>query len=182
MKKLIIIACTLLFLTGCGMSKEEKEKMFYESLEKAYSAIYTSDGVGLPVYPNETLEIDGKNWYLVAVSKYDKVSKLENLTDEVFESKISNDIKKTINEKYKESDTGLYSISEGGCKLLNNEEPDFDLDENLQEKLKEVVKIKKYGFMNKIVFEYNGKEYTAKKSKDNYVFDSKIFECQNQES
>lgn len=181
MKKLIIITCALLFLTGCGMSEKEKEKMFYDSLEKAYTSIYTTEGVGLAVYPNEILEIDGKNWYLVAISKFDKISKIETLADEVFEKKIADDIKKKVNEKYKESDTGLYSLSEGGCRLLDRDS-DFDINETLQENLKEIIKIKEYGFMNKIVFEYNGKEYTAKKSKDNYVFDSKIFECQNQES
>ena len=31
--------------------------------------------------------------------------------------------------------------------------------------------------MSKITFEYKGKEYEAKKSKDNYVFDDKIFSC-----
>lgn len=174
MKKLIVIACTLLFLTGCGMSEEEKEKMFYDSLEKAYTAVYTTDGAGLAVYGDQTLEIDGKNWYLVAISKYDRISKVEDLTN-VYEKDIANDIKKKINEKYKESDTALYSISEGGCQL------GYDLDDNLQDNLRNDVKIKKYGFMDKIVFEYNGKEYTAKKSKDNYVFDSKIFECPSQD-
>lgn len=177
MKKIIIISCTLLFLTGCGMSKEEKEKIFYDSLEKAYAGVYITDGVGLPVYGNETIEIDGKNWFLVSDNvKYDSKSKIETMIDEVFNSEIADDIKKKLNEKYRESNSSFYSISEGGCTL------DYDeLDENLQDNLKKDIKIKKHGFMNKITFEYKGKEYVAKKAKDSYVFDSKIFECPNQE-
>ena len=151
--------------------------MFYDSLEKAYTAIYATEGAGLAVYGDQTLEVDGKNWYLVAISKYDRISKVEDLTS-VYEKDIANDIKKLINEKYKESDTALYSISEGGCQL----KLEYNLDDDLQSNLKNDIKIKKYGFMDKIVFEYDGKEYTAKKSKDNYVFDSKIFECSNQEN
>ena len=175
MKKLILIMFTLLFLTGCGMSKEEKEKMLYDSLEKAFVTVYSAEGLGLAVYGEKTLEIDGEIWYQVAISKYNKLSTLETLADDVYESKIAKELKNTLNTKYKETDTELYFISKGGCKL------DYNLDDNLVENLKKDIKIKKYGFMDKVVFEYKGKEYTAKKSKDNYVFDSKIFECPSQE-
>lgn len=176
MKKIIIIAITLLFLTGCGMSDEEKENMLYKSLEKAYTAVYASEGVGLAVYPNETVKIDEKDWYLVAISGYTKVSDLTSLADDVYTEKISKKINKLINEKYKESDTGLYTTSEGGCTLPY--QIDKEGENSTIDNIKKDVKIKKYK-MNKIVFEYKGKEYVGSKSKDNYVFDEKIFACEN---
>ena len=47
---------------------------------------------------------------------------------------------------------------------------------NLQDELKKDIKVKKVK-MNKIIFEYKGEEYTAKKEDDHYVFDKQIFTC-----
>lgn len=183
MKKIFIVAITLLFLTGCGMTDEEKENMLYKSLEKAYTAVYASEGVGLAVYPEETVKIDEKDWYLVAISGYKKVEDLTSLADAVYTDEISKDINKIINEKYKESDTGLYTTSEGGCTLPYQIGETIDNDNKIStiDSIKKDVKIKKIK-MNKIVFEYKGKEYEGKKSKDNYVFDDKIFYCETGEN
>lgn len=171
MKKIIIIGLTLLLLTGCGMSDEEKEKMLYDSLDKAYTAVYLTDGVGLAVYPDEIMQIDNKDWYQVAISKYNKVAKLTSLADDVYTEDIAKKMNKVIKSKYTETDKGLYTTSEGGCLLP------YQLDETAKDSIKKDVKIKKIK-MNKIIFEYQGKEYEAKKSGDNYKFDKKIFKCE----
>lgn len=172
MKKFLVIALTLILVTGCGVSKEEKEKMFFNSLEKAYVAVYAADGVGLAVYPEEKKEIDGKEFYLVAINKYSNISKLLSFSKEVYDDKIANDLNDKINAKYKQVDEDLYTLSNGGCNL------DYVIsgDTNLQDELKEDVKIKKVK-SSKIVFEYKGTEYTAEKEDDHYVFDKKIFTC-----
>lgn len=174
MKKIFLVAITLMFLTGCGMSDEEKENMLYKSLEKAYISVYSSEGVGLAVYPEETVKIDEKDWYLVALSKYKKVEDLTSLADDVYSDKIAKDLNKIISKRYKESDTGLYSTGESGCTLPYQLVTDGE--DSTIENIKKDVKIKKIK-MSKITFEYKGKEYEAKKSKDNYVFDDKIFSC-----
>lgn len=173
MKKLIIIMCAMFLLTGCGVSNEEKENMFYNSLETAYKASYVTDGIGLAVRGSDSMEIDGKMWYLVEENDYDNVSKLEELA-EVYGSKIKDEIKNSIKSNYRDVNDEMYALSEGGCDL------GYMLDDKLQENLKKDVKIKKYGFMNKITFEYKGKEYTAKKDGDKYIFSEKIFVCENQ--
>ncbi len=171
MKKIIIIGLTLLLLTGCGATDKEKEDMFYKSLEKAYTSIYASEGVGLAVYDKETIKIDGEDWYQVASSDYKKLTDLTSLASDVYSSKIAKEINDTINKKYKEADNGIYTLSEGGCPLK------YQLGGGtLSEDIKKDVKISKISG-SKIVFEYDGKEYEAKKSKDNYVFDDKIFTC-----
>ena len=172
MKKILLILATLLLVTGCGMSDKEKEDMLYNSLEKAYISVFAGKGVGLAVYPEEKLEIDGKIWYQVAINEYKSLSKLTSLADDVYTEKIADKINKEINKKYKETDTELYTISEGGCTL----NADYQYGKDLKDKIKQDVKIKKIK-MSKIIFEYKGKEYEAKKSKDNYIFDKQIFEC-----
>ena len=88
MKKIILICCILLVLSGCGKVDEDKEKMFYDSLEKAYITIYSSDGVGLPVYSDEKTEINGKTWYLVASSKYNSLSTLVEYAESVYTEEV----------------------------------------------------------------------------------------------
>lgn len=170
MKKIFIVSLTLLLITGCGMSKEEKEDLLYKSLEKAYKAAYVTEGVGLAVYQDQTMTIDNTTWYKVSVSEFNSLSKLTNLATDVYPEKIAEDINKVIEEKYFQTDTELYSVGKGGCGL------GFELDEELINNIKNDTKIKKIG-MSKIIFEYKGEEYTAKKSKDNYKFDKKIFKC-----
>lgn len=172
MKKFLIISVSLLILAGCSnATDEEKEKMLYDSLEKAYIAVYSSEGVGLAVYPDKTLMIDEKTWYQVGISEYEKVSQLTDLADEVYTEKIAKKINKAIKNKYRETTQGLYTLSEGGCALK------YLYDENIRENIKNDVKINKIGG-SKIKFEYNGKEYEAKLTDDtHYVFDKQIFEC-----
>ncbi len=172
MKKILIIALTLLLVTGCGTSKEEKEKMLFNSLEKAYVSAYTAEGSGLAVYPNEKKEIDGKEWYLVAINKYNNIEKLLSFSKEVYDDKIANKLNTKINAKYKQIDTDLYTLSEGECDLGYV----ISGTVNLQDELKKDIKVKKVK-MNKIIFEYKGEEYTAKKEDDHYVFDKQIFTC-----
>lgn len=175
MKKLIIVACTLLFLTGCGMSKEEKEKMLFDSLEKAYTVSYAVDGAGLAVNAEETVEMNGRKWYQVDMDDYEKLSQLEVLADDVYDKDTAKKIKKSVNEKYVESNSTLYSISEGGCAF------DYNLDDKLRENLEKSINEIKFKMFNRVVFEYKGKEYKAKKTDDGYVFDEQIFVCPSQE-
>lgn len=172
MKKILVIALTLLLVTGCGTSKEEKEKMLYESLEKAYVSAYTAESVGLAVYPDQTLEIDGKIWYLVAIDKYGNIENLLSYAEEVYDKDIATKLNNEIKENYKQLDTDLYTLSNSGCDLGYI----ISSDRNLQEDIKNDIKIKKIK-MNKIIFEYKGDEYTAKKDGDHYVFDKQIFTC-----
>lgn len=170
MKKIILICCILLVLSGCGKVDEDKEKMFYDSLEKAYITIYSSDGVGLPVYSDEKTEINGKTWYLVASSKYNSLSTLVEYAESVYTEEVYDDIEKVISSKYKEISGELYTTSSGGCLL------DYELTDELSNELKKNFKVKSTSG-NKVVFSYNNKEYTAKKKDNYYVFSEKIFEC-----
>jgi len=172
MKKFLIVALTILLVTGCGTSKEEKEKMLFNSLEKAYISVYTADGVGLAVYPNETQEVDGETWYLVAVNKYSNIEKLLANSKEVYTDSIANDLNEKIKARYRQFDTDLYTPSTGGCPLDYIVSSDGDLQKDIKENV-EIKKVK----MNKIIFEYKGEEYTAKKEDDHYVFDKRIFTC-----
>ena len=99
MKKILLILATLLLVTGCGMSDKEKEDMLYNSLEKAYISVFAGKGVGLAVYPEEKLEIDGKIWYQVAINEYKSLSKLTSLADDVYTEKIADKINKEIIKK-----------------------------------------------------------------------------------
>ena len=57
MKKVLLVVLSLVLLSGCGMSKEEKEELFYKSIEKAYVSVYASESAGLAVLPEEFVEI-----------------------------------------------------------------------------------------------------------------------------
>ena len=176
MKKFLVIALTLILVTGCGVSKEEKEKMLFNSLEKAYVSVLTADGTGLPVNPNEKKEIDGSQYYLVGISQYNSLEILLSFSKEVYDDKIATDLNKKINAKYKQAGEDLYTTATGGCNL------DYLVsgDTNLQDDIKKDIKIKKIK-SSKIIFEYKGTEYTAKLEDDHYVFDNQIFTCPKEE-
>lgn len=171
MKKIFMILIMTFFVTGCGASKEELTNIFYDSIEKAYVGVYTTDGVGLPVLESEQITVDGKTWYKVASTKYTVMETLENAIDSVYSDSLAKGLKETLHQKYKEVDASLYTLSNGGCML------DYQLTDVLKENLKKDVKIKKIT-NSKAVFTYKNKEYTAKKDKDNYTFDKKVFECE----
>ncbi len=172
MKKLFLITITMLLLTGCGKTKEEKEDMLYSSLEKAFMAVYSAEGAGLPVTQSEEemKEFDGQKWYKVSVSEYANIEKLLDYSNSVYVDKISKKLNEELTEKYRQSGGELYTLSQGGCPLDYMYEPD------LKDLIKEDVKIKKIK-SKKIVFEYKNKEFTATMEDDNYKFDKKIFEC-----
>ena len=50
MKKILLVLITLLFVSGCGLTDEEKEDKLYESIEKAYLAAYATEGAGFAVF------------------------------------------------------------------------------------------------------------------------------------
>lgn len=170
LKKIIIILTSLILLTGCGISNEEKEQMLYDSLVKAFKSVYISEGLGLAVYDSETIELDDETWYKVAISEYDSLDKIKKLSNDVYKKEVQEELDKKTDKRYKEIENILYTKSEGNCSL------DFYYDDELKTNIENKIKIKKIK-MNKIVFEYNKKEYTAKKKKDNYVFSDKIFKC-----
>lgn len=170
MKKIVIIILMGLILTGCT-NKDEKKEMFYNSLGDAYKSVYITDGMGLPVLADENITLDGKVWYKVSSTKYNLIETIENMFNNVFTEEVNKELKTTLHEKYKEVDSVLYTLSTGGC-MFN-----YQIDETLKEGLKKDVKIKKIK-SSKIIFEYKGKEYTAKKDKDNYTFSEKIFVCE----
>jgi len=172
MKKFLLVLMALVLVTGCGKKDEEKEAMLYNSLESAYRAIYASDGVGLAVLGDEKISIDEKTWYLVASSEYKTVDKLTSLADNVYTKELAKEINDKIKSKYREVDTELYTLSEGGCKLPYQDQ----IDTTLREDIKKDIKIKKIKSKT-ITFEFQGKEYEAELNDDHYVFNKKIFTC-----
>lgn len=170
MKKIVVIILMGLLLTGCS-DKDEKKDMFYASLADAYTSVYITDGMGLPVLADESITLEGKTWYKVSSTKYTLIETIESMFNKVFTEEVSKELKTTLHEKYKEVDSTLYTLSNGGCMF------DYQIDDTLDKGLREDVKVKKIK-SNKVVFEYKGKEYTAKKDNDNYVFSEKIFVCE----
>lgn len=171
MKKiLLIVCCSLILLTGCGKSKGEKESIFYNSLEKAYVSMYSTEGAGLAVYADDKVELDNNLWYLVAVSKYNTMSKLVNTVESVYDEKLAEDIEVVIGKKYKEIDDKLYTLSTSGCAFK------YQLTEDLQDNLKSEIKNVKISGSS-VKFTYNGKTYKGKLDGDNYKFSDKIFDC-----
>lgn len=170
MKKLIIVIMSLVLLTGCGMSDEEKTTMFYESLDKAYTSIYITEGVGLPVYESEKVHLNDVDWYKTASSVYSSYEKIEDGINLVFTDSIKNELLKSLSNKYREIDAELYTTGVGGCIL------DYQLDDDLSNNLKKDITISKIK-RKSITFKYKDKEYTAKLSDNSYVFSNKVFEC-----
>lgn len=170
MKKLIIVIMSLVLLTGCGMSDEEKTTMFYESLDKAYTSIYITEGVGLPVYESEKVHLNDVDWYKTASSVYSSYEKIEDGINLVFTDSIKNELLKSLSNKYREIDAELYTTGVGGCIL------DYQLDDDLSNNLKKDITINKIK-RKSITFKYKDKEYTAKLSDNSYVFSNKVFEC-----
>ncbi len=173
MKKVLLVVLSLVLLSGCGMSKEEKEELFYKSIEKAYVSVYASESAGLAVLPEEFVEIDGTKWYKVGKSDYDRLEKLTDAVNDVYEGDVRKELLDRIDLEYREIDDALYTVSDGGCPLP------YQLIETLPENLKDSVKIKDAGLFGKITFEYDGKEHTAKlnDNKDGYIFSDKVFVC-----
>lgn len=170
MKKILIICCSLLLLTGCGKSNDEKENIFYDSLEKAYVSMYATYGVGLAVYPDDLKEIDGNTWYLVAVSKYNSMSKLVDTIESVYSEDISDELENIVGKKYKEIDGDLYTLSISGCTFK------YQITDDLKDNLKNEIKNIKFS-NNTVKFTYNDKEYKGKLVDNNYKFTEKIFGC-----
>lgn len=161
---------SLVLLTGCGMSDEEKTTMFYESLDKAYASIYITEGVGLPVYESEKVHLNDVDWYKTASSVYSSYEKIEDGINLVFTDSIKNELLKSLSNKYREIDAELYTTGVGGCIL------DYQLDDDLSNNLKKDITISKIK-RKSITFKYKDKEYTAKLSDNSYVFSNKVFEC-----
>lgn len=170
MKKIIIGIITIILVTGCGKNDAAKEEKFYKSLENAYVSIYATDGVGLAVYDQELTEINGVTWYKVANSKYNKMSTLVNMTENVYTEDIYSKIEDEIGKKYKEIEGEFYTTSTGGCTLK------YQLTDELSDNLKKDVKDLKISG-NKATFKIDGKEYKAKLDGDYYKFSEKIFKC-----
>lgn len=170
MKKIIIVILSLVLLTGCGTTDEEKTTMFYNSLEKAYASIYITEGVGLPVYEDSKVTLKDVNWYKTANSTYNSYEKIEDTINSVFTGKLNEELNKVLARKYREIDAELYTTGTGGCIL------DYQIDDTLMDNLKKDVTISKIKG-KKITFKYKDKEYTAKKSDNVYVFGDKVFEC-----
>ena len=170
MKKIIIGMIALILVTGCGKNDVEKEEKFYNSLESSYVSIYATDGVGLAVYDQESTEINGVTWYKVANSKYNKMSTLVNMTENVYTEDVYTKIEDEIGKKYKEIDGEFYTTSSGGCTLK------YQLTEELSDILKKDIKDLKISG-SKATFKYDGKEYKAKLVGDYYQFSEKIFKC-----
>lgn len=170
MKKIIVIILMGLILAGCT-NKDEKKEMFYTSLADAYRSVYITDGMGLPVLADEKITLDGKVWYKVSSTKYNLIETIEKMFNNVYTEDVNKELKTTLHEKYKEVDSTLYTLSNGGCMF------DYQIDDTLYNNLKKDVKIKKIN-SSKIEFEYKGKKYTASKDKDNYMFSEKIFVCE----
>lgn len=173
MKKLLVVILSILIITGCGKSEEEKEKIFYESLSDAYSVIYITEGFGLPVTEKDKITLEKTNWFKVANSKYTSIEKIENMIENTYTNSISKELKEKLLSNYKEIDTKLYTTGKGGCDL------GYQMNEELISKLKQNVNIVKIKG-KKVKFEFNNKEYTAKLNDGHYKFEEKIFECKAQ--
>jgi len=170
MKKIIGIIFLSIIISGCGKLKEDEALVeVLDSLENAYLSTYIVDGVGLPVYAEESKNIDGVTWYKVA-SEYDSVASLKKIVDSSLDGDLKKEYDKKIDSKYKDIEGSLYTTSEGGCALPFN-------FENAREEIEKITKITKIK-SNKIEIKVSDKEYTLKKSKDNWLNEEKIFGCE----
>ncbi len=170
-KKFILVLLCVIMITGCTGRKDLEEK-FYNSLEKAYTAVYISDGIGLAVYKDEFKELEGKKWYKVGISKYDTLNTLTSLARDVYEEELANIINEKINTRYLTIDGSLYTTAESTCDLP------YILDENLKESLKKDIKIKKIS-RTKVKFEYESNTYEGRMIGSTFTFKDKIFKCTN---
>ena len=117
MKKLFLIAVACILIAGCGKTKEEKEEILYDSLEKAYVAVFSAEGAGLPVFEEQKIEIDGETWYKVALSEYANIEKLLAYAEDVYSKDISEELSEKLTTKYRQSNGDLYTPSKGQCTL-----------------------------------------------------------------
>ena len=170
MKKIFGIMLMILLISGCNkLTKEEAKKVVLDSLEDAYASVYIADGVGLAVYADEKIEENGVTWYKVA-GNYTTVDSLYKIAENAYKGDALNELKSTIDEKYKDINGALYTKSSGGCALP------YEL-ETSREKLDEITTIEKIK-SNKIIIKVNNKEYTLSKKNDNWVSEDKIFSCE----
>lgn len=172
MKKILLVFITLLFISGCGLTDEEKEDKLFESLERAYLAAYATEGAGFGVFEKETETVNGETWYKVANSDYNSLDKIKELANDVYVDEVATKINKKVDQKYKEVNGTLYTPSNTNCKLP------YSYNERLLENLKKDVEITEMK-SKKLTFKLKDKEYNAKLKGDYYVFEEKLFECVN---
>lgn len=170
MKKILLVLITLLFVSGCGLTDEEKEDKLYESIEKAYLAAYATEGAGFAVFENETENVNGETWYKVAISDYNSIKKIKALANDVYVDDVATEINNKVDKKYKEVKGNLYTPSNTNCKLL------YSYNDKLLGNIKNDVEITEMK-SKKITFKLKDKEYNAKLKGDYYIFEEKLFEC-----
>lgn len=169
MKKILIGLFSILLLTGCGkLSDEEAKTAVLDSLENAYLASYIADGVGLAVFADQTIEEGDVTWYKVA-DNYSTVEELKEIVDKGYKGDVADDLKETIDSKYKVIDGALYSTGVGGCALP------YEV-ETVRDDLSEDVTINEIK-SSKITITLNETEYTLTKKSDNWLSEAQIFKC-----
>lgn len=169
MKKILIGLFSILLLTGCGkLNDEEAKTAVLDSLEKAYLASYIADGVGLAVFADQKVEEGNVTWYKVA-DNYSTVEELKEIVDKGYKGDVANDLKETIDSKYKVIDGALYSTGVGGCALP------YEV-ETVRDDLGEDVTINEIK-SSKITITLNETEYTLTKKSDNWLSEAQIFKC-----
>ena len=169
MKKLLLCIVSVAMLTGCGaLSEEEAKVAVLDSLENAFKASYIADGIGLAVFADQTVTEEDTTWYRVA-DNYSSVEELKNQVDKGYKGEVADELKKTIEEKYKDIDGALYSTGVGGCALP------YEID-TIREDIEEDVTINQIK-SSKITITLNETEYTLTKKSDEWVSKAKIFSC-----
>lgn len=172
MKKILLVLITLLFVSGCGLTDEEKEDALYNSIEKAYLSAYATETAGFAVYENEKETVNGETWFKVAISDYNTLDKIKALAKDVYTKEIATEINEKVDQKYKEVKGVLYTPSKGNCQLA------YSYNDKLLDKIKKDVEITEMK-SKKITFKLKDKEYNAKLKGDYYVFEEKLFGCIN---
>ncbi len=169
MKKIFVIGLCAFLLAGCGTLTDEEAKVaVLDSLENAYLASYIADGIGLAVYADQTITNEEVTWYRVA-DNYTTVDQLKDIVDKAYKGDVADDLKKTIDSKYKEIDGALYSTGVGGCALP------YEI-ETVREDLSEDVSINEIK-SSKITITFNETEYTLTKKSNNWLSEAQIFKC-----
>lgn len=169
MKKILIGLLSILLLTGCEkLSNEEAEIAVLDSLENAYLASYIADGVGLAVFADQKIEEEDVTWYKVA-DNYNSVEELKAIVDKGYRGDVANDLKETIDSKYKVIDGALYSTGVGGCALP------YEV-ETVRDELSKDVTINEIK-TSKITITLSKTEYTLTKKSDNWLSEVQIFKC-----
>lgn len=170
MKKVLLILLLSLTLTGCGkMNETEARHTLLFALNQAYKVVYSTNGFGLAVFPNEKIESEGSTWYLVGTEGYSSTTYLKELANEAFVNEVAKNLIISIDSKYKDIDGKLYSKGLGGCDLGYN----LDAFESMIEGEVTINKIK----TKEIKFTYKGKEYKLKRIDETWKLTENIFTC-----